>query len=582
MDKATFFAGLDGEFCPQFAFGVNFDDDISDDALMSASNGSPPTSSTASPQISVDVDDEIHDFVNNSKAKSTVYKDTGGTRRLQVFMAEEMNPSDTRNFWELTKTQLDQVMCLFFMRAKKTDRRAIKENGELYQPDTLNSFQNSWQRVLNEKKIGFDLKTDAEFQRARQVLKSRRKELTKLGLGNKPNATRSLEGEEVAKLYESGYFSTKNAHSLTRVMWWKLSLLFGYRGRDETSKMLFGDVKKNTDSQGRQYLEWDIERGSKTRTGESYGSHQRAYNGRAYADGSERCPVRIYDEFVRRRPKDACKLESRFFLTPIPAYRIKGDVWFQSTGMGKNTIGKLMKEASSLLSSSKNNNNNNNNGSTGTEATTNSSSSRTGRSKISNHCVRKTGISTLLDNGVHPLHVAQHTGIKNPDSLKAYHVASATKRREMSSILNMNDHGGTNVSTYPPSPTVVDFSTSRPISTVSPSVQGIAHLVSAASPPILPVASGSPIALVTKESEILKKNEHGAGHPSSTSQPTSRSIPPVASASTSQIYSNVSTTVYRDSMDSLFRGAILNNCNFYISAAPPPPKRGRMVDNEDK
>ena len=110
-------------------------------------------------------------------------------------MVEEMN--DTRNFWDLSKEELDQVMCVFFMRAKKIDKKSIESSGnDLYQPDTLNSYQNSWQRVITDKKLKFDIKKDPAFERSRAVLKSRRKELTKMGMGNKPNATRSLEREK--------------------------------------------------------------------------------------------------------------------------------------------------------------------------------------------------------------------------------------------------------------------------------------------------------------------------------------------------------------------------------------------------
>ena len=211
--------------------------------------------------------------------------------------------------------------------------------------------------------------------------------------------------------------------------------------------MLFGDVKLLTDEKGCEYLEWDKERGSKTRDGTN--SHQRAFNGRAYAIDSDRCPVRLYKEFKRRRPKDTLHREARFFLTPIQAYRINGEIWYYSTGMGKNNLGKLMRDASILLNKINNNNNNN--------AT---NSTKTSRSKISNHCVRKTGISSLLDNGVHPIHVAQHTGHKTPDSLMHYNVASVTKRREMSDILNENDHGSaTNLRPSPrPSPISSSFS----------------------------------------------------------------------------------------------------------------------------
>ena len=51
-----------------------------------------------------------------------------------------------------------------------------------------------------------NLKLDTEFARLRKVLASRRKQLTQLGMGNKPNATRPLEDLEVDKLYKKWLF----------------------------------------------------------------------------------------------------------------------------------------------------------------------------------------------------------------------------------------------------------------------------------------------------------------------------------------------------------------------------------------
>ena len=60
------------------------------------------------------------------------------------------------------------------------------------------------------------------------------------------------------------------------------------------------------------------------------------------------------------------------------------------------------------------------------------------RSKISNHSARKTSITTLLNNNVHPMHVSQLSGHKNIESLKSYHTASSKQKRNMSDIINNN------------------------------------------------------------------------------------------------------------------------------------------------
>lgn len=114
-------------------------------------------------------------------------------------------------------------------------------------------------------------------------------------MGNKPNATRPLEEGEVDKLFEVKYFDVGDGKTLQRTMWWIVTTCFGYRARDESRKLKYGDIKLCVDTNGRKYLEWDKERGSKTRTGEKSNSHQRSFNPRAYATSTDRCPVRVYE-----------------------------------------------------------------------------------------------------------------------------------------------------------------------------------------------------------------------------------------------------------------------------------------------
>ena len=79
--------------------------------------------------------------------------------------------------------------------------------------------------------------------------------------------------------------------------------------------------------------------------------------------------------------------------------------------MGKNKIGQFISSAMEKLNVNK-------------------------RGKITNHSVRKTSISTLLDRGVPHNTVAQLSGHKSLKSLDSYSVASQDQQREMSKILS--------------------------------------------------------------------------------------------------------------------------------------------------
>ena len=91
--------------------------------------------------------------------------------------------------------------------------------------------------------------------------------------------------------------------------------------------------------------------------------------------------------------------------------------WYYNRPLGKNKLGEFLNKASSHLPSQ---------------------SSTTSRSKISNHSVRKTAITTLLENNVDPLHVSQLSGHKNIESLNSYYVASKDQQKNMSNIINGN------------------------------------------------------------------------------------------------------------------------------------------------
>ena len=191
-----------------------------------------------------------------------------------------------------------EYYAVFFMKARKYNKKSEKYDSEFYQPDSLNSVWKSWQRYLSENKYAFDITTGNLFERSRKVLAAKRKELVQMRLQNKPNATRPLEDHKLEKLRESGYFSTNNAKSLQRL--WCLTTEFGYRAHDESRKLAFGDIKLCKDGDGTRYLEWDIERGTKTCTGERSTSHQKPSK-----RGSWQYPVNIYEMFVSLRPIEA-------------------------------------------------------------------------------------------------------------------------------------------------------------------------------------------------------------------------------------------------------------------------------------
>ena len=141
---------------------------------------------------------------------------------------------------DLTPEELDH-----FLGKSFKDVREI--NGEEYEPSTLTGLQRSIQRFLSDSGSKRKILKDDEFAFLQNVLEAKRKNLVVQGKGNRPNATRSLTKEEEDKLSQSGAFGAENPVALQRIMWWMLSLHFGFRARDENRKLCWGYVSLQTD-----------------------------------------------------------------------------------------------------------------------------------------------------------------------------------------------------------------------------------------------------------------------------------------------------------------------------------------------
>ena len=236
------------------------------------------------------------------------------------------------------------------------------------------------QLILVGRGSKINIKTDTEFEKTRKVLASKRKVLTSNGYGNHPNAARVLEQEESDELYQKGLFGTASPLALQRALWWITSLHFGCHAQDEAKKMKWGDIKLVKDPEGVEMLVW-TPNGGKERTGEKAQAGQRKFPPMAVATGANRCPVKLYKAFASRRPDSMKLADSPFFLQVKTKGWEESQVWYYPSPWGKNKIGEILTKARSVI---------------GLETST---------GKVSNHSVRKTGISCLLDNDVPPTFV---------------------------------------------------------------------------------------------------------------------------------------------------------------------------------
>ena len=178
-------------------------------------------------------------------------------------------------------------------------------------PEAVNKYREGQKRASTRS---VNILKDKDFEKSRKVLAAKRKSLIhEHGKGNKPQATTALKDKDEDALFEIGEFRDSNPVSLQRTVWWPLSLHFGFRAKDESRKLCWGDVQLQQDKDDKEMLVWLSERETKTRHGQEKG-HQRAFQPKVYATKSERCPVKFYKTFKSHRLIEMNQPESPFYL----------------------------------------------------------------------------------------------------------------------------------------------------------------------------------------------------------------------------------------------------------------------------
>ena len=198
--------------------------------------------------------------------------------------------------------------------------------------------------------------------------------MKKKGKGRKDNAAKPLTEDEEDLLWKAKQLGSDSPQTLYNTMH------FGWRGRDEHRKVCLGDFHVGQDSNGTDYVEFDTERGTKTRRGMEWETG-RAFNPRMYATGDERCPVKHFTLYLSLRPLSASTPDLPLYM--LVTNNLKPNVWYKNQPIGVNTLGGFMKKIAGLTG------------------------------KKTNHSARKTMVTRLIQNEVHLLHVTQLSGHNN-------------------------------------------------------------------------------------------------------------------------------------------------------------------------
>ena len=271
----------------------------------------------------------------------------------------------------------------------------------------------SFIRHLNRKSYNVSLLDDVRFSSMRESLKSKQKQLKKMGKGNRPMRAEPLTHTELDKLYESQQLGLSTPSSLLHTLWFNNCTHFGLRGgKQEHRGLCWGDVTLKRDSDGREYLELR-ERQTKTRTGEDI-RNVREVAPRAWENGEnpEQCPVAAYKLFRSKRPKKYCGAEDPFYIAPIPTnpFPSSSERWFISQPVGVNKLCSIMSNMCRAAGVSED-------------------------KRLTNHSARKFLVQTLTGARIADRDIMQVTGHKNVQSIRNYSQITEEDHRGISNLL---------------------------------------------------------------------------------------------------------------------------------------------------
>ena len=166
-----------------------------------------------------------------------------------------------------------------------------KKNGR-NEPSSLRAFIQSIDRHPRKNNFGFSVLNDKEFHEAQD---KKQTQLKSIGKGNRPNAADLLSDEDSDAFYSRKVLGIDSPRALLNTLWMNNCTFFGMRPGKEQRDLWWGDLQLKTDSEGNRFIEFNIERQTKTRNGENP-RNIREKKPKMYEDKSnaDRCPVNTY------------------------------------------------------------------------------------------------------------------------------------------------------------------------------------------------------------------------------------------------------------------------------------------------
>ncbi len=272
----------------------------------------------------------------------------------------------------------------------------------MYSRSAYKSIRAGLQRHIEGKPYfrKISIARDNAFKEANHVFAGYLAQLKRSGLDRTTHKPAILPGD-VDKLYKDVF--TDDPQGLSYRVFYLVVLHMGRRGREGLRELKKDFLQLCVDDQGREYFDKTYNELDK-----NHCENQEMDDNEGIISAIEndpQCPVHHLKDYLSKLHPSCNAL----FQRPSKGYRRSGQ-WYDNMPIGKNTLEKYMKKMSALGNLSK---------------------------PYTNHCIRRTCISTLDARGYKPKDIMSVTGHKNQSSLYPYmDKPCMTKKHVMSTDLH--------------------------------------------------------------------------------------------------------------------------------------------------
>ena len=303
-------------------------------------------------------------------------------------------------FEKLPELELAALLRQFYAEVRKC-------NGEEYSKNAICGIRSAIHRHITSAPFhrAFNIMRGAAFKPANNMLVGVLKVLKREGRDQKKSFDAICEGD-LQKLMSSNVFGTDTPSKLLKLVWFSTQFYLCRRGGEGQQSLRTDSFEICSDSTGRQFVQLRYNEASKNHPGGLKDTNDPKK--KMFETGGELCPVAAVKKYLLK-VNPSC---NSFYQRPIRDIcgTDENPTWYTGEPLGINKLRTMMATISTEAELSK---------------------------RYTNHCIRSTVITNLINSGFDPVTISRLSGHRNPASVLSYcNDASEATKRSMADALN--------------------------------------------------------------------------------------------------------------------------------------------------